>query len=141
MFYAKICPSQNPCPMGRTLVRNVAIPDWGFLILMEAQGFHYHRPIYIYIYIYIYLLSYMTLTRASTQLHCAPALRHQRPTVSRSPVTFLPTPPRQFRPGRRSRHASAHPRPLLRPSPETLAPQSPTAWFCSHHAPTIPSGG
>jgi hypothetical protein len=34
--------------MGRTLVQNVAIPGWGFLVLMEAQGFHYHRPIYIY---------------------------------------------------------------------------------------------
>jgi hypothetical protein len=38
--------------MGRTLVRNVAIPGWGFLVLMEAQGFHYLVPIYIYIYIY-----------------------------------------------------------------------------------------
>jgi hypothetical protein len=32
--------------MERTLVRDVAIPDWGFLVLMEAQGFHYHSPIY-----------------------------------------------------------------------------------------------
>jgi hypothetical protein len=37
--------------MGRMLVRNVAIPGWGFLVLMEAQGFHYHHPLYIYIYI------------------------------------------------------------------------------------------
>jgi hypothetical protein len=35
--------------MGRTLVRDVAIPGWGFLVLMEAQGFHYLVPIYIYI--------------------------------------------------------------------------------------------
>jgi hypothetical protein len=27
--------------MGRTLVRDVAIPGWGFLVLMEALGFHY----------------------------------------------------------------------------------------------------
>jgi hypothetical protein len=54
MFYAKICPSKNPCPMGRTLVRDVATPGWGFLVLMEAQDFHYLVPIYIYIYIYIY---------------------------------------------------------------------------------------
>jgi hypothetical protein len=47
MFYAKICPSKNPCPMGRMLVRDVAIPGWGFLVLMEAQGFHYLVPIYI----------------------------------------------------------------------------------------------
>jgi hypothetical protein len=40
--------------MGRTLVRDMAIPGWGFLVLMEAQGFHYLVPIYIYIYIYIY---------------------------------------------------------------------------------------
>jgi hypothetical protein len=40
--------------MGRTLVRNVAITDWGFLVLMKAQGFHYLVPLYIYIYIYIY---------------------------------------------------------------------------------------
>jgi hypothetical protein len=38
--------------MGRMLVRDVAIPGWGFLVLMEAQGFHYLVPIYIYIYIY-----------------------------------------------------------------------------------------
>jgi hypothetical protein len=45
--------------MGRTLVRNVAIPGCGFLVLMEAQGFHYHRPIYsVYIYIYIYIYIY-----------------------------------------------------------------------------------
>jgi hypothetical protein len=31
------------------LVRDVAIPGWGFLVLMEAQGFHYLVPIYIYI--------------------------------------------------------------------------------------------
>jgi hypothetical protein len=37
--------------MGRPLVRDVAIPGWGFLVLMEAQGFHYLVPIYIYIYI------------------------------------------------------------------------------------------
>jgi hypothetical protein len=30
------------------LVRDVAIPGWGFLVLMEAQGFHYLVPIYIY---------------------------------------------------------------------------------------------
>jgi hypothetical protein len=54
MFYAKICSSKDPCPMERTLVRDVAIPGWGFLVLMEAQGFHYHSPIYIYIYIYIH---------------------------------------------------------------------------------------
>jgi hypothetical protein len=32
--------------MGRTLVRDVAIPGWGFLVLMEALGFHYLVPIY-----------------------------------------------------------------------------------------------
>jgi hypothetical protein len=37
--------------MGRTLVRDVAIPSWCFLVLMEAQVFHY--LVYIYIYIYI----------------------------------------------------------------------------------------
>jgi hypothetical protein len=36
--------------MGRTLVRDVAIPDWGFLVLMEALGFNYLVHIYIYIY-------------------------------------------------------------------------------------------
>jgi hypothetical protein len=34
--------------MGRMLVRDVAIPGWDFLVLMEAQGFHYLVPIYIY---------------------------------------------------------------------------------------------
>jgi hypothetical protein len=38
--------------MGRTLVRNVTIPGWGFLVLMEALGFHYLVHIYIYIYIW-----------------------------------------------------------------------------------------
>jgi hypothetical protein len=47
MFYAKICPTKNPCSMERTLVRDVAIPGWGFLVLMEAQGFYYLVPIYI----------------------------------------------------------------------------------------------
>jgi hypothetical protein len=55
MFYAKICPSKNPCPMGRTLVRDVTIPGWGFLVLMEAQGFHYLVPIYIGIEIEIFI--------------------------------------------------------------------------------------
>jgi hypothetical protein len=41
MFYGKIYPSKNPCPMEHTLVRDVAIPGWGFLVLMEGQGFHY----------------------------------------------------------------------------------------------------
>jgi hypothetical protein len=64
MFYAKIYPSQNPITMGRarflrcncwaafaifTLVRDVAIPGWGFLVpiyiyreeVMEALGFPY----------------------------------------------------------------------------------------------------
>jgi hypothetical protein len=53
MFYAKICQSKNPCPMRRMLVQDVAIPGWGFLVLMEAQGFHYLVPIYIYI---VYIL-------------------------------------------------------------------------------------
>jgi hypothetical protein len=29
-------------------IRDVAIPGWGFLVLMEALGFHYLVPIYIY---------------------------------------------------------------------------------------------
>jgi hypothetical protein len=45
--------------MGRTLVRNVAIPGWGFLVLMEAQGFHYLVPIYIYIYIYCFYILHL----------------------------------------------------------------------------------
>jgi hypothetical protein len=52
MFYAKICLSKNLCPMRRMLVQDVAIPGWGFLVLMEAQGFHYLVPIYLYIYVH-----------------------------------------------------------------------------------------
>jgi hypothetical protein len=29
---------------------DVAIPGWGFMVLMEAPGFHYLVPIYIYIW-------------------------------------------------------------------------------------------
>jgi hypothetical protein len=52
-FYAKICLSKNP--MGRTLVWDEAISDWGFLVLMEAQSFHYLVPIYIGIEIEIFI--------------------------------------------------------------------------------------
>jgi hypothetical protein len=38
--------------MGHTLVRDMAISGWDFLLLMEAQDFHYLVHIYIYIYIY-----------------------------------------------------------------------------------------
>jgi hypothetical protein len=41
--------------MGRTLVRDVTIPGWGFLVLMEAQSFHYLVPIYIGIEIEIFI--------------------------------------------------------------------------------------
>jgi hypothetical protein len=49
------------------LVRDVAIPGWGFLVLMEAQGFHYLVPIYIYIYIYICM--HACISNVGMQVH------------------------------------------------------------------------
>jgi hypothetical protein len=43
--------------MGRTLVRDVAIPGWSFLVLMEALGFH---SLVIYI---IFIRSVVVLLR------------------------------------------------------------------------------
>jgi hypothetical protein len=104
MFYAKTCTSKNLCPMGRTLVRDVAIPGWGFLVLMEAQGFHYLVPIYIYIYcFYILHLGAFNIENAPR-----PNLRaRSKPTAPPRPTSSLPhAPDRTF----------SLPRPRPRPS-------------------------